>query len=189
MSPFRLAFSATTWRVKLIIFGLVLALMSITHGATYYIAYNKGKAISQIEISQYKNQITTLQSRINKGQGTINEKVVVKYLDRDHYIDRVVYQNHDVIRDVVVSRPSTVTEGWVYSHDQAVTGSLIDPVLASNSTPSGIKDTDVLQTVATNYGSSLHNQNQVTSWQTWYVNTKAMYDKFSADRKATEIKK
>lgn len=189
MNPFRLAFNATTWRVKLIIIGLVLALMTITHGATYYIAYDKGKSISQTVISNYKNEITTLQSRINKGQGTINEQIVVKYVDRNHYIDKIVYQNHDVIRDVVVSRPSTVTEGWVYSHDQSVTGSLIDPALASNSKSSGIKDTDILQTVAVNYGTSLQNQNQIKSWQEWYINTKAMYDKFSADRKATELKK
>lgn len=162
-----------TWKIKIIAGVAILAALAIAIFAAHTIGYNKGKNISKVEIASYEGKVKKLEAELTKRQTTTDIKYVTKYITDTQYIDRIVYQNRDVIRTEVVSRPVqyTVTQGFLYAHNQSALGLPIDPVLARNATPSQLDDPSLLIGIAENYGICRTNKANLEALQKWAKET------------------
>lgn len=167
------AFKALSIGAKLgIAFGIV-ALFAAIIGSTAYVSYNKGLNVSKVEIAKYEGKIQKLNSELKTAQGKVDVRVVTEYKDRVSYVDRVVYQTRDVIRDNVPEQ-FTLSKGWVYAYNQSIAGLPVDPVLAADKTPSSISEMRALaDTIAPNNGVYLANKAQLDSLQKWIKDTEA----------------
>ena len=65
-----------------------------------------------------------------------------------------------------------VSKGWVYVHDQAVTGAHPDVDASANPDLSGVKDTDVLGVVTDNYSTCREKDAQIKAWQDYFARVK-----------------
>jgi hypothetical protein len=164
-----------TWKAKLGIGLGILIALAIALFATYSIGLNKGKNISQVEITKYEGKIQTLEGQLAKAQARVTTEVVTKYVRDVAYQDRIVYVNRDIIKTVIENRPfeQTVSKGYIYAHNQSALGKPIDATLANNDNASGIQDGVVLDTVAGNYGICRVNMTQLKALQEW---TQRVYD-------------
>ncbi len=171
-----------TWKIKLALAAGLIFLFVVTNLASYTIGLNKGKEISKTEIARYETRITELQNKAIKGQVVINDRVRTVYVDREKVITETKIINRDVIQNNVVSRPQTLSNGWVYSYNQSVQGLEIDAQRAANDIESGVKDVDALQTLNTNNATTRLCMAKVAGWEQWHAETKKMYDEFTAKK-------
>lgn len=172
------------WKFKLIAGVAILAALAIAIFAAHHIGYNKGKHISTEVIQKYESDKNGLQAQLNIARGKIDTRVVTEFKDRIIYRDRIQYENRDVIRTVVVTRPAdqTLSKGWIYAHNQSALGQSIDPALAANAAASGISDPKVLETINDNYGICRGNAIQLEALQKW---AKETYEATQNARKTT----
>lgn len=161
------------WKLRLIAGVAILVALAIAVFAAHHIGYTKGKNLSKVEVERYQTEKAQLQTRLIQAQSKVNEVVITEYKDRIIYQDRVVYKNRDVIREVIVNRPGqqTVSEGFIYAHNQAALGRPIDPEQASNPEPSGVTDSEVLETVSDNYDIGQRAIIKLESLQRWVRDT------------------
>jgi hypothetical protein len=188
MNPFSLALKAASWKAKLGIFAGIALMLLITHGAAFWVGLNKGKTISEVKIAKYEKDLADLRTKKVAAQVVINDKIRTVYVDRVRVEKEVQFKNNNIIRDNVISRDKTLANGWIYAHNQAVIGQLIDPVRAANDVESGVKDADALQVIARNLSTARLCATQNDGWKSWYAETKKMYDDFSAKHPTTEKK-
>ncbi len=100
--------------------------------------------------------IVTLNNTLTDLRNTNQElarKVDIQYVDRVRTITETKYQNRDVIREVFKDSPF-LTKGWVYTHNQLVDGTPIDPALASDQTVSAFTEKDSLEVIGNNYATA-----------------------------------
>lgn len=170
------------YKAQLIMAGVAVAALAIAIGATYQIAYNKGLNVSKVEIAQYQGKVEKLGKELITAQGKVTTVIQTEYLDRVVERDRIVYKNRDIIVTQVPEQ-YTLSQGWVYAHDEAALGRQIDPTMAANTNPSGITDRAALNLVADNYGNVCRaNADQLTSLQAWIRQQKEANEQVNSDR-------
>ena len=169
MKSINLAAFWAKWKFKLIAGVAVVAALAIAIFAAYQIGRTKERGICTTKQQEYIAERNRLQADLNAARGKIDTRIVTEYKDRIIYQDRIVYQNREVIRNVVVPRPGnqTLSDGWIYAHDQSAQGQLIDPSLAADADPSGISDPEVLEVINDNYGICKNNALQLEALQKW----------------------
>lgn len=150
---------------KLTLIGVIIAAFFLTIGSTYYVAYNKGLNVATVQLERYQAASARLMAAINKSQSIVNERVLVRYVDRVQYVDRTVTQTKTVVRDSVPVQ-FKFSKGWIYAYNQSVKGAPLDPVLASDASPATVSDVDALaDTIVPNNGVCLANQAQLDELQ------------------------
>ena len=156
----------------LIIGGIIVG--AIVIGGTYFYGYSTGSKVTKAEyetvINNYVIEKQNLQLAFDKEKNSIKEKVVTEYVDRVQKIKEMQVVYRDRIREV----PSMceVSKGWVYVHDQAVTGAHPDVGASANPDLSGVKDTDVLGVVTDNYSTCREKDAQIKAWQDYFARVK-----------------
>jgi hypothetical protein len=156
----------------LIIGGIIVGALVI--GGTYFYGYRTGSKVTKAEyetvINNYVIEKQNLQLAFDKEKNSIKEKVVTEYVDRVQKIKEMQVVYRDRIREV----PSMceVSKGWVYVHDQAVTGAHPEVDASANPDLSGVKDTDVLGVVTDNYSTCREKDAQIKAWQDYFARVK-----------------
>jgi hypothetical protein len=150
-----------------IILGFLVALAGIIGGA-YYGGYTKGSARADQEISEFQAKAKANQQVLTETVNTINERVLTKYLTDTQYVDRVVYKNVEVVKEVVPEQYQ-LSYGWVYSYNQSTANLPIDPAQASNANPSPVTDRRALTTLLGNNAKFQQNSDQIVALQTYIV--------------------
>lgn len=159
------AFKALSIGSKIGIAISTLLLFASIIGSTYFVAYNKGLNVSKLEISKYENKVLELNNKLTTAQAKVDVRVVTEYKDRVNVIDRIVYVNRNVIKTVVPEQ-FNLSRGWVYAYNQSVQGLEIDPVLASDATPSTTSEMIALaDTIIPNNGICLSNAAKLSALQ------------------------
>lgn len=130
-------------------------------GFIFWLGQMAGEARMEQAIDQYKKQVESLNKDLEKERQNIKEVVVTEYVETIKYLDKVRVEYQTQI--VEVPSKCTVSQGWVYLHDQAALGVVSDPSLSSNSEDSGVKDTDALGVVTENYVACHKNSQQLTA--------------------------
>lgn len=133
-------------------------------GSVSYIAYNKGRAQADIQISAYKNKKADVAKELVDKNLEINDRIVIRYVDKIKVVHdkQVVYVN---TASNLVPAQNDLSSGWVYTHNQAALGLDIVSDLARNPTSSGVKDNAALVTIAYNYTQCETDREQLRSLQ------------------------
>lgn len=172
-----------TWKLRIMAGAAIIAALAIAIWAAHLIGYTKGKNISRVEIERYEKEVANKQvqvvTKIVKG----DDRIVTKYIETVRYQDRIVYQNSDIIKTVVVDRPvdQSVSNGWVYAHNQSVATQPIDPTLAADAKPSGIPDSQILLGVTDNYAKANQCAAQLLSLQELIRQREKTIEEFNKD--------
>ncbi len=158
-----------TWKTKLGIGLAILVALGIALFAAYKIGYSKGENISAVEISKFQKEKAELQTKVVQAQAKVDTRVVTQYVTKIAYQDKIVYRNRDIIRTVIKDRPlhETVSNGWVYAHNQSVLGLEIDPIKAEDPLASGFLDSVILERVTDNYAIGNKAITQLEALQQW----------------------
>lgn len=168
-----------------ILFGIIaLFIASLT--SVGFIYYNKGLNVSKVEVQKYENKVATLNSKLKTAQGKIDVQIVTEYKDRVSVVKETVYKNKDVIRKIVEYRDTNnipqfnLSKGWIYAYNQSILDLPVDPLLASDITPSTVKDMLALaNTIIPNNGICLTNKEKLESLQKWIVDTEKSHEKIN----------
>jgi hypothetical protein len=164
-----------TAKYKIIAGVAAIALIAGGGFAVYEIGLHKGMNQSAVAIASYEGKIQKLNADLEAKSGKVTEKVLTEYKDRVVEHTQVVYKNHDVIHTVVPSQ-YTLSQGWVYSHNQSAAGAVIDASKASNATPSQTTDRSGLEQVTDNYGICHANADKLTALQSWVKQQEELRD-------------
>lgn len=161
----------------LIIGGVIVGAMVI--GGTYFYGYKTGSKVTKAEyetiINNYVVEKQNLQIALDKEKNNIKEQVVTEYVDRVQKIKEMQIVYRDRVKEV----PSIceVSKGWVYVHDQAVTGAVPDATASAVPDLSGVKDTEALGVVTDNYSACREKDAQIKAWQDYFARVKEAVEK------------
>lgn len=159
----------------------LIAVASVGAFTIHNNAYNKGLAVSALEISQYETKVRDLGLQLTEAQGKVTTVIQTEYLDRVVERERIVYRNRDIIIDRVPEQ-YILSQGWVYAHDESARGNEIDPDFAANAFPSGVSDVEALNLVTGNYAVCAANSDQLAALQRWLTEQKRIHDETIANR-------
>jgi hypothetical protein len=133
--------------------------------------YLKGLHTGNLKLEVYKHKAESdyqnLMSAYVKAKNTVNEKVVIEYVDRIVEVIKWRTKNVEIVKEVPVS--CNVSNGWVHVHDAAASATDADRTAAADGTSSEFTDVDALAVVADNYGICAANTEKLKAWQKWYV--------------------
>ena len=177
-------FKFTTFKLKLIAGVAILAALAIALFAAHRIGYSKGHNESAIEIVRYKNEVIKLQDRIITAQARVDTKVITQYVTKIVTQHRLVTENRDIIKTVVVNRPTNLATGWIYGYNQSVLGLPIDPKLAADFTAAPYSDNEVLVNVGDNLAIGNSAITQLEALQQWLCESEKERAKITNDKPA-----
>lgn len=150
--------SGKTW----LYLGLGLAVVG-SYAGIYFYAYSKGNANAEIAIAKYTSSQLLKTTTIQEKTQEANDKIVIKYVDRDHTITK--YKTIYVEAAAELPKAPNFSNGWVNLHDAAVNETPITSVLVNDSGDSGISQATGLQTVISNYSTCKAIRNQLINLQ------------------------
>lgn len=148
------------------IFAAVMLFFIVITSSIVY-GYNKAENKYIAIIATYKSETELLQTKLNAALADVKVKVVTEYVDRIQTVKEKEY----VYRDKIINVPSKceLSSGWVHLHDASATGGDADPSRVSDETPSGVRDTEALDTVVGNYSICQQNAEQLKALQKWVL--------------------
>lgn len=146
------------------ILGGVLVLAALIGGCIWY-GYNKAENKYLGKIAAYEAEAKLLQAKLDASLSEVKVEVLTKYVDRIKTIKEKEY----VYRDKIITVPSKceLSTGWVSLHDASASGGDAESSGTTDGTPSGIKDTEALDTVIGNYSICQQNAEQLNALQEW----------------------
>lgn len=175
-----LAFKALSLQTKVFVIGaIIVALLAIT-GAAYYAGNTNGVNQSKLAISEYQRQVAELRVNLQDRQAIITGKTITEYVDRTKFVDRVVVETKEVVREVVPEQYN-LSNGWIYSYNASVNGITPDRKLASDANPSPFTDRNALNVIASNNGLCLLNEVQLTGLQNWIREQEKLNEEINRD--------
>ena len=146
--------------------GLILLIVALFGAAMAY-GYNKAENKYIAIIATYKQEAELLQTKLDPALADVKVRIVTEYVDRVQTIKEKEY----VYKDKIVNVPSRceLSNGWVYLHDSSARGGNADSARVADETPSGVRDTEALETVVGNYSIAQQNAEQLKALQKWVV--------------------
>lgn len=170
------------WGRKIMVGAAILAVLAGLVFAVHQVGYQKGHNESKVAIAKYEAGVQKLRADLAVERGKVDTKVVTQYLTKRETETVVEYRNRDVIRNAVVSRPENLSQGWVYAHNQASKGQIVNFDLAKISTPSIVRDVDALDTIQQNYAIARRNKAKLDGLQSWVRETGKAYEQVNRNR-------
>jgi hypothetical protein len=148
----------------------ILAFVALILGV-FTFGYMKGNARAEAELQAYAAKEAKVVADLEKKNSEISGKVVTQYVDRVNTIKEKEYVYLDKAKNNVPAQHD-MSNGWVYTHDISATNGDADSTRASDATPSGIKDNQVLATIISNYSICLQNKEQLNNLRQWINDNK-----------------
>jgi len=168
-------------------FGMIPLPYKLLAGAVllfgvFVFGYMKGSAYAEAELQRFAAKSQKQVAEMEKKNAEISNTVVTEYVDRVNTIREKEYVYLDRAKNNVPSQ-STLSNGWVFTHDASATGSDADAALSSDASPSGIKDNEALFTIINNYNRCMQNSQQLISLQQWINDNKQSIDELNQKAK------
>jgi hypothetical protein len=163
-------FKPISSNVKLIGGGVLLLIVVALLGYGFYRVYNAGVNTAKVSISKYEKDIETLRRKLNEKDARTKERIITEYHEKVIYRTKVQVVNRDIITRIVPEQ-FNLSNGWVYAHDQASKGELIDESKAANATPSETSDKEALLVVTENYDGYNRTADQLEALQKYLKET------------------
>jgi ribosome-associated protein YbcJ (S4-like RNA binding protein) len=178
-ASFWMFLKSASWGLRAALIGIVIALITGSYFIGHHNGYVEGKARSEAVIAKYVETRTAAKAKIATEQITVNDNVTKRRTEKREKARKIETSNQIIITEVVPQQ-FTFSRGWIAAHDAAAFGLPIDTSLASDPTPSGVTDVEALRVINTNYSSYYQLVADKQAWEEWYINTKALLDKYNA---------
>lgn len=147
-------------RIYLII-ALVLAVI-----LSFYLAFSFGKTEERKAWEQKyalaQQEIKTLEAKAE----IINEVVVIKYVDKIRYVEKVKIQTVKEYITAEADKSCTINNGFVRVHDAAASATALTAT-STDADPSSVKLSNVAEVVVDNYAEYNKTKVQLESLQNW----------------------
>lgn len=157
-----------------IILGVFLAL-SIAAGGIYYKGLQSGIRKGEVAIAEYKANAVEKVRYITQTQVKVEEKIVVKYVNKIVKVKDVGDKN---AQDAKTNVPDNtiLSNGWLHNHNASARGDYADPTSSADGTPSGVEANRALAVVNENYAICRKEIEKLKDLQTWVIETKKNID-------------
>ena len=159
-----------------------IAIIAATIAGAGTFGYIKGNASGKLELERYTAKSQLKIAELEKKNLEISNSVITKYVDRTNTIKEKEYVYLDAATKAVPNQ-SIMSNGWVYLHDASATGSDADTTRSSDATSSGIKDTEALAGIVTNYARCQQNANQLMYLQKWVKDNQSAIEESNKKKK------
>jgi hypothetical protein len=109
----------------------------------------------------------------------VNTVVQTRVITKIKVIKQNVYQNREIIREVVgkqLDASCTLPVSTVVLHDSASRNEVAGGAASTDGTPSAVKASELLDTVVVNYGTYYEVAEKLRGWQEWYRSQKAIFE-------------
>ena len=109
----------------------------------------------------------------------VNTVVETKVITKIKVIKQNVYQNREIIKEVVgkqLDSSCTLPVSTVVLHDSASRNEVAGGPGSTDGTPSTVKASELLDTVVVNYGTYYEVAEKLRGWQEWYQSQKAIFE-------------
>jgi hypothetical protein len=150
---------------------IVVVVLGIASGMGAKVAHTFTKnhyvsIITKMEAEEAKLRAANaeLTIKLNAEIANIKERVITKYVDRVKIVKEKEYVYRDQAATVVPDR-TELSNGWVYLHDAAASGTDAESTRSADATPSGVASNQALAVVAENYATCHANAEQLTALQ------------------------
>lgn len=134
------------------------------------------------EERRIKDQLLQFQETTEQVSQQVSDQVI----ERTNTITEVRYVNQPVIEEVFRDT-GFLSQGWVYAHDALANGEEIDPIRASDETPSRFTEADSLRVIGNNYGKAGTTAAQVDGWIDFYDGVRDANDSVQPTDRTDEV--
>lgn len=159
----------------------ILAVILIVGGA-FAVGYQKGMAGADVAINRYANEVEKLSIALEKEKQMIREVVRVEYVDK---ITKIKEKETKIVQGATDLVPGQfdLSNGWIHAHNSAASSQLdFNDALASDPTPSFVRDNVAIQTIAQNYSVCLQNAQQLIGLQKYINDLNSKIDEKNKER-------
>jgi roadblock/LC7 domain-containing protein len=161
------------YRLPAELVGILLLIL----GAFAWGAYSADQRM-QDRIKEMQQQVAQAEARSREVNTVIQERVVT----RIQRVKEVEYVNRDVIREVAGPQLDAVCELPVSSivlHNSASQNQVASGPGSADGTPSGVKGSTFLETIAGNYAACHENTERLRAWQQWYLEQQRIWEQIN----------
>lgn len=146
-----------TYKIPLQFIGIILLTYML-----FLTGKSSERAVWDANVAESKLELARMEAK----SADVSTKVVIKYIDKIQYVDRIKTQ---VVHEYVTKENDEkcqVNQGFVNLHNSTAKGTETVK-LSTDNTPSAIKLSDIADTIKINYSNSLKNSAQLESLQDW----------------------
>ena len=150
--------------------GVVLLVV----GAYFYGGYGVQSAW-QARVAELEAKVKIAEEQSQKVNTVIQERVVTKI----KVVKENVYVNREIIKEVAgkqLDASCSLPKSTVSLHDSASRNEVAGRAEATDGTSSGVKASELLDTVVQNYGTCNEVREKLKAWQEWYVEQKKIFE-------------
>jgi len=126
-------------------------------------------------VEELEAKVKVAEEKSQQVNVVIQEKVVTKV----KVIKENVYVNREIIKEVAgkqLDSQCTLPKSTVSLHDSASRNEVAGRAESTDGTPSGVKASDLLDTVVQNYGTCNEVREKLSAWQEWYREQKKIFE-------------
>lgn len=126
-------------------------------------------------VKELEARVAVAEEKSQQVNVVIQEKIVTKV----KVIKENVYVNREIIKEVAgkqLDAQCTLPKSAVVLHDSASRNEVASGAGSTDGTPSGVKASELLDTVVTNYGTCNETREKLKGWQAWYKDQKAIFE-------------
>jgi len=126
-------------------------------------------------VEELEAKVKVAEEKSQQVNVVIQERVVTKV----KVIKENVYVNREVIKEVAgkqLDAQCTLPKSTVSLHDSASRNEVAGRAEATDGTSSGVKASELLDTVVQNYGTCNEVREKLKAWQEWYVEQKKIFE-------------
>lgn len=126
-------------------------------------------------VKEMEAKVAVAEAKSKEANVVIQEKIVTKV----KVIKENVYVNREIIKEVAgqqLDAQCTLPKSTVVLHNSASRGEVAGRAESTDGTSSGVKASDLLDTVVANYGTCNEVREKLKGWQEWYKTQKEIFE-------------
>lgn len=130
----------------------------------------------------YREMIAEMKERVRVAEEKsqqVNTVIETRVVEKIKVVKENVYINREIIKEVAgrqIDASCALPNSAVSLHDSASRNEVPDRARSTDGTPSGVKASQLLDTVVDNYGACHENAEKLKAWQEWYRAQKKIFD-------------
>ena len=129
----------------------------------------------EARVKELEIKLTTAQNK----SAVVNTQIVTEVVTKIQKVKEIVYVNKEVIREVVAKQidlQCTIPVSAISVHNSASQNEVSSGSSSTDGSPSDVKASELLSTVAENYGTYYEVVEKLKGWQTWYTQQKKIFE-------------
>jgi roadblock/LC7 domain-containing protein len=153
--------------------GILLLILGAFAWGSYSTDYQM-----QQRIKEMQQQVAHAEARSREVNTVIQERVVTQI----QRVKEVEYVNRDVIREVAGPQLDAMCElpvSGIVLHNRASQNQVASGASSVDGTPSGVRGSTFLETIAGNYAACHENAERLRAWQQWYNEQRRIWEQIN----------